>query len=73
MKRVNAGYEIIASVTMRGFEIVLGQHEKDKTRFVTWMCTGGDNYYWGHYLTSEIEAYKDFGTRIVNEADAPWF
>lgn len=73
MKRTNASYEIINSITLRGYEIVLGRGLINPNCYVTWLCSNGNDYYWGHYFQDEVAAIKDFGKRIMDEADAPWF
>lgn len=64
--RENAGYEIIGAVTVKpNVEIVLGKNEN---AFVTWECTDGSSYYWGHYFngcTDDVrnDAFEDFVER----------
>ena len=45
-KRINAGYEIIKSFPVGNTEFVLGENIHDRARYVTWECTGGNNYFW---------------------------
>ena len=51
-ERKNIGYVITDSVRIGETEFVIGSHEKDPDRFVTWACKKGSDYYWGHYLNS---------------------
>ena len=67
MQRTNIGYVITDSITIGETEFVIGAHEKDPNRFVTWACSKGDNYYWGHYLTSREAAEKDLVQRATEQ------
>ena len=67
MQRTNIGYVITDSITIGETEFVIGAHEKDPNRFVTWACAKGDNYYWGHYLTSREAAEKDLVQRAAEQ------
>lgn len=67
MPRTNIGYVITDSLTIGETEFVIGTHEKDPNRFVTWACSNGDNYYWGHYLTSREAAEKDLVQRAAEQ------
>ena len=58
--RKNAGYIITNAITIGDSEIVLGVHETKPNEFVTWECSGKDNYYWGNYFTNQLNAQKDF-------------
>ena len=58
--RTNAGYIITNQITIGESKIVLGVHESQPNMFVTWECSGKDNYYWGHYHTNLLSAQKDF-------------
>lgn len=57
--RTNAGYTITDSITIGQTEIVIGHKKGAFAPYVTWECTGGNNYYWGHYLLNRREAEKD--------------
>ena len=50
--RRNDKYIITDSIHIGETEFVIGAHEKDPSRFVTWACKNGNDYFWGHYLTS---------------------
>ena len=63
--RTNAEFHILLSKTVgAGLEIVLGQRLPDGW-YVTWECSGGNNYYWGHYFNAEqlLDAMADFMER----------
>lgn len=62
--RMNAGYTIIASITLPDCEYALGekQTESREPKYVTWYCVKGGHYYYGHYTndknTALITLYK---------------
>ena len=62
-ERKNIGYVITDSVHIGETEFVIGAHEKDPNRFVTWACKDGNNYFWGHYLNSRDAAERDLVDR----------
>ena len=62
-ERKNIGYVITDSVRIGETEFVIGAHEKDPNRFVTWACKDGNNYFWGHYLNSRDAAERDLLAR----------
>lgn len=62
-KRINIGYEIIKSFTIGNTEIVLAKNEKAPDKFVTWQCSNGDNYFWGHYYDNGYDALYDYLNR----------
>lgn len=62
--RRNDKYIITDSIHIGETEFVIGAHEKDPSRFVTWACKNGNDYFWGHYLTSREAAERD----LVNRA-----
>ena len=68
-KRMNAGYEIINSITVGKSEIVLGYNENASSKYVTWQCTNGDNYFWGHYIDDKLKAQRDFLERGLKEIE----
>lgn len=64
--RNNAGFEIIMATQFPNeIEVVLGM---SATQWVTWLCSKGDSYYWGHYFINEIDAKIDFFERVQREA-----
>ncbi len=73
-KRFNDEWEIIGAVKISDgnedeypFEIVIAHCPQNKcTPYVTWECSNGNNYYWGHYCTTKKGAMKDFTERILN-------
>ena len=46
-KRINAGYEIIATLPVGDVEFVVGQNVHDPAMFVTWEYQQQRGYYWG--------------------------
>ncbi len=66
MKRNNAGYEIISSVTIGDGEIVLGKKPTESiVPYVTWYCRNRTDYYWGRYFENEADALRDFCERSL--------
>ena len=65
--RTNAGYEIINSMTVGNTEIVLGENKEKFSQYVTWQCTNGDYYFYGHYHSTLLNAQKDFCNRVLDE------
>lgn len=61
--RINAGYIITSSVHIGESEFVLGVNTKAPGQFVTWKCSDGSNYYWGHYFSDQFAAEKDLISR----------
>ena len=69
-REINAGYQIIASVTVGPVEYTLAELVSEKhTFFATWERTPGNDldgekhYYWGHYIEHRKEAIQDFCDR----------
>lgn len=72
--RSNAGYTIVDSITANGREYVLGMNENDPAKYVTWLRVDDNDYTWGHYFTSALQAQKDLLERAletVNKALPP--
>lgn len=65
--RMNAGYIITSSVHVGESEFVLGVSTKAPGQFVTWKCSGGTDYYWGHYFSDQFAAEKDLVARAQEE------
>lgn len=65
--RINAGYIITSSVHVGESEFVLGVSTKAPGQFVTWKCSGGNDYYWGHYFSNQFAAEKDLVARAQEE------
>ena len=65
--RTNAGYIITSSVHVGESEFVLGVSTKAPGQFVTWKCSGGNDYYWGHYFSDQFAAEKDLVARAQEE------
>lgn len=67
-QRVNEGYVITDSVHIGNAEFVIGQNEtKYGTMYVTWRCSNGTNYHWGHYFEDRFAAQKDLVARSQEE------
>lgn len=65
--RTNVGYIITDSCRVGdGLEVVMGYNAKQS---VTWLCKNGEDYYWGHYFDDPRAALKDYGKRIMEEAE----
>ena len=67
--RINQGYLITSSLHVRESEFVLGFNVKAPSQFVTWKCSNGDNYYWGHYFSDLFAAEKDLVARAQEEIE----
>ena len=65
--RINAGYTITDSIHIGNAEFVLGEFPGAPAPYVTWECKDGDNYFWGHYLSSRDAAEKDLLERASLE------
>lgn len=67
--RENCNYEIIYAFRINEKEeIVLGKLANEQvTEFVTWICSEGNNYFWGHYFDDEIASLEDLLERIKTE------
>ena len=68
-QRQNAGYVITDALHIGGSEFVIGEHPKAPSPFVTWECTGGSNYFWGHYFSDRRSAAKDLVLRAQQELE----
>ena len=67
--RMNAGYIITSSVHVGESEFVLGVHAKAPGQFVTWKCSDGTDYHWGHYFSDQFAAEKDLVSRAQEEIE----
>lgn len=65
--RINQGYLITSSVHVKESEFVLGVNVRAPGQFVTWKCSDGNNYYWGHYFSDLYAAEKDLVARAQEE------
>lgn len=68
-QRTNIGYKITDTIHVGNAEFVLGVHETDPNRFVTWECKNGNDYFWGHYFTRRDDAVKDLVDRANREIE----
>lgn len=67
-QRINEGYVITDSIHIGNAEFVMGENEtKYGTMYVTWKCSNGTDYYWGHYFQDQFDAQKDFVARAQEE------
>lgn len=67
--RVNQGYIITSSVHIGEAEYVMGVSTKAPSQYVTWKCSNGEDYYWGHYFSDRLAAEKDLVTRAQEEVE----
>lgn len=67
--RENCNYEIIYAFRINEKEeIVLGKLANEEvTKFVTWMCSNENYYFWGHYFNNEVAGLEDLLKRIKTE------
>ena len=65
--RTNAGYTITDAIRIGNAEFVIGENAAYPAQFVTWGCKDGNNYYWGHYMTSRLTALHDLLDRAAQE------
>lgn len=71
MKRNNAGYEIISSISIGDGEIVLGKKPTESiVPYVTWHCRNRTDYFWGRYFEKEADALRDFCERSLCEINS---
>jgi hypothetical protein len=68
-QRTNIGYRITDTIHVGNAEFVLGVHETDPNRFVTWECKNRNDYFWGHYFTKRDDAVKDLVSRVNREIE----
>ena len=68
-ERKNAGYTITDSLHIGKAEFVIGEHSKVPSPYVTWECSEGVNYFWGHYFADRRAAEKDVLTRAQQELE----
>lgn len=67
--RSNQGYIIISSIHVGAAEYVLGVNVKAPSQYVTWKCSDGRDYYWGHYFSDQFAAEKDLVARAQEEIE----
>lgn len=68
-ERKVAGYTIVQSLHIGKAEFVIGHHPSAPNPYATWECSNGDNYFWGHYFNTRIEADRDLLTRASNQLE----
>ena len=66
--RTNAGYNIIKSIQLPNVKFVLGEKANERgTKYVTWRCPNGSDYYYGHYIEDRASATIDLYERAQEE------
>jgi len=68
-ERSNCGYTIVQSLTIGDSEFVLGHNPEAPNPYVTWKCSNGDYYFWGHYSNDRLTADRDLLTRAGQELE----
>lgn len=68
-ERSNCGYTIVQSLTIGDSEFVLGHNPEAPNPYVTWKCSNGDYYFWGHYSNDRMAADRDLLTRAGQELE----
>ncbi|NLB82150.1 MAG: hypothetical protein GX800_11215 [Clostridiaceae bacterium] len=66
-ERTNQGYKIIESIFVGKTEFVLGENPNGGSKYVTWKCKNGDDYYWGKYMDDFYAAKLDLYSRVSDE------
>lgn len=72
-KQVNEGYTIIESMTVGNARFVIGENLNNPAApYVTWQANvknDPNNFFWGHYCATKLDAVADFAQRINAEAE----
>lgn len=72
-EQVNEGYVIIESVTVGNARFVIGENPNNQAApYVTWQANvknDPNNFFWGHYCATKLDAVADFAQRINAEAE----
>lgn len=72
-EQVNEGYVIIESVTVGNARFVIGENPNNQAApYVTWQANvknDPNNFFWGHYCSTKLDAVADFAQRINAEAE----
>lgn len=66
-ERTNVGYVITDSIHINGREFVLAHNSNKSSPYVTWECTNGNDYFFGHYFSNMKNAQKDLVKRAYEE------
>lgn len=69
-RKVNDAFKVLSSIRINdNLEIVMGSRTTQYgTDYATWECSGGDDYYWGHYdLRTEQAAKLDMYERAAGK------
>lgn len=40
--------------------------------WATWECRNGNDFFWGHYFETELDARRDYHERLAKNYDMPW-
>ena len=71
--QVNEGYTIIESMTVGNARFVIGENLNNPAApYVTWQANiknDPNNFFWGHYCATKLDAVADFAQRINEEAE----
>ena len=72
-EQVNEGYVIIESVTVGNARFAIGENPNNQAApYVTWQANvknDPNNFFWGHYCATKLDAVADFAQRINAEAE----
>ena len=72
-KQVNEGYTIIESMTIGSARFVIGENLNNPAApYVTWQANvknDPNNFFWGHYCATKLDAVADFAQRINAAAE----
>lgn len=68
-ERSNCGYTIVQTLMIGDSEFVLGHNPESPNPYVTWKCSNGDYYFWGHYCNDRMDADRDLLTRAGQELE----
>jgi hypothetical protein len=63
-------YEMYRIYEKNEYFVVLAQNVNTGT-WVTWECTNGEDFYWGHYFNKEEDARLDFHKRLAIKYTSP--
>ena len=66
MSRTNAGFDIIVAVPLNSStEVTIGYKQTSLgDQYVCWFCNEGNDYYWGNYSHTYMDALKHLVKRI---------
>ena len=72
MPRTNEEWTIEDAIRLNDHEEVVlaarpNKYAPEGIEYVTWFCTNGNNYFWGHYTFSKKSAKMDLCNRALKE------